>query len=512
MNVLINITYSGINFNGYQIQPNQRTVQGEIEGILAKIFNTEVKVTASGRTDKGVHALHQYVNFELPKEMDLELLKYKFNKLLPDDIKVNWIKEVPSSFNARLSAIEKHYKYIIQINTRNPFKSGFVWPYFDKINLKKIEEIIKVFEGTHCFKNFTSKKEDKLNFKRNISKIEVSQYDEMLELDFTGSGFMKYQVRMLVANIMAYSSGKITKTEIKKLLNAEERTITNLCAPGDGLYLVDVKYNLDKGLNYNYHTHTTRCGHAVGTPEEYVIHAISNGFKYLGFSDHVFLKHVHQPGMRGDYFELDAYLNDIEEMKVKYKDKIKIYKGFECEYSPILLEEYKELRKKVDYLILGQHCYFDENYNHEWYTIFKDNYEKRYDYLNDLIEGMKTKLFAYVAHPDLFMQGLTEYDPRIQDICNKICEASLEYDVPLEINLQGWLKYGRTAKEDFNKFNETPYPNDIFWKTAGGYQCKVVIGVDAHNPLDFDKSSYDLAFKFIDEYALNYIPNFKINK
>ena len=511
MNVLVSISYLGSNFDGFQMQPNKRTVQGEIENVLSKIFNTKIKITGSGRTDKGVHALNQYFNFYIDN-YDLDLLLYKLNKLLPQDIKVNNLRPVPDSFNARLSAVEKKYKYMIELNNRNPFTTGQVYTYYDKVNIKKLSEIAAVFEGKHCFQNFTSKKEDKLNFVRIISKIDISCFENRIEIDFAGSGFMKYEVRMIVGNMLAYASGKITKTEIKNKLNSKERNITNLCVPGEGLYLVDVKYNLDKGQNYNYHTHTFRCGHAIGKVEEYVEHAVANGFKYLGFSDHVFLKQVHQPGMRGEYFELNDYLKEIDEAQEKYKGKIKLYKGFECEYDPKFVDEYKELLKKVDYLILGQHCYFDDDFSWHWYTKETDNYDMRYKYCFDLIEGMKSGLFKYVCHPDLFMQGLTEYDPRIQDICNKICEASLEYDIPLEINLQGWIKYGRDLGLNKKNFNAIPYPNEIFWKTAGSYQCKVVIGVDAHNPLDFDKSSYDLALKFIDDFALNYISNYKINK
>src|SRR5574344_1977740 len=511
MNVLISISYNGSEFSGYQSQPNKRTIQGCLEDVLKQIFGSEIKTISSGRTDAGVHAYNQYVHFKI-NHYDLSLLQYKLNKMLPNDIRVNTIREVPEGFNARLSCVEKKYKYVIQLGSHNPFKNGLVYDCYDKLNKNKLFNIAKVFEGKHNFKNYTSKTEDTRGFIRVITDIKFEQFVDILEITFIGSGFMKYEVRMLVGNMLAYAAGKITRKEIITRLNNDQRDITNYCAPACGLYLMDVKYILDKGITYCYHTHTSRCGHAIGTDEEYVLHAIDNGFKNLGFSDHVFLKGIHHPGMRGDFTELDDYVDSINNLKEKYKDKIKIYVGFEAEYNREFIDEYKELLKnKIDYLILGQHCYYDDEGNVHWYTRSPNNFADREDYVNDLIEGMASGLFTYVCHPDLFFQGISEEDPIIDELCKRICEASLKYDIPLEINLGGWNYYGRVTSKAGN-YKPSPYPNERFWKIASAYQCKCVIGVDAHNPLDFDKSAFDLAFKLIDKFALNYISNFKIHK
>ena len=114
-------------------------------------------------------------------------------------------------------------------------------------------------------------------------------------------------------------------------------------------------------LDYCFHSHTSRCGHAKGEDEQYVIEAINAGIKTLGFSDHVFLPGKHQPGVRGDYSKLEDYKNSVSSLKEKYKNDINIYLGFECEYFDEFVDYYKSLLEKegFDYLILGQHFFMD---------------------------------------------------------------------------------------------------------------------------------------------------------
>lgn len=258
-------------------------------------------------------------------------------------------------------------------------------------------------------------------------------------------------------------------------------------------------------LDYNYHTHTKRCGHAVGEDVEYVLGAIANGYKVLGFSDHVMLKGYSQPGIRGEYSQMDDYIKTINKLKKQFSDQIEIHIGFEAEYYPQLVDYYKELlkKKKVEYLILGQHCYINRYGEFQWYLAI-DNKEYRIErYANDLIEGMSTGLFKYVAHPDYYVRLFTEYDPCIEKYARKICEAALKYDIPLEMNLAGIRAW-------FLKENNFHYPNPYFWKIAGEMGVKVVIGVDAHDPKDFAISDYKFVFSLVEQYNLNFIEDFKL--
>lgn len=250
-------------------------------------------------------------------------------------------------------------------------------------------------------------------------------------------------------------------------------------------------------LKYNFHTHTYRCGHAKGTDEEYVINAIANGFKVLGFSDHVMLKGNPQPGIRGDYEQLDDYVKSIERLKKQYEDQITIRIGFEAEYYPTKVDYYKELlATKVEYLILGQHCYINRHGDFQWYQAYQNKEEGIDKYVNDLIEGMSTGLFKYVAHPDYFVRLYKEHNPIIEKYSRMICEASKKYDVPLEMNLGGIRAW-------YLKENNLHYPYPYFWKIAAEMGCKAVVGVDAHEPLDFSVSNYKAVFDMIEEFGIN---------
>ena len=249
MNILLTFSYNGIKFNGYQKQPNKRTVQEEIESCLSRLFNKEIKIYASGRTDAKVHAIRQYANFFIEQDdlkFDLENLKYRLNKMLPNDIYIHEINEKENEFNARFAAILKIYEYKFTYKKyHDVFKNGLITEIneIDPIDLNILKEVKDLFIGTHCYKNFTSKVEDKDNFVRTIYDIEFKENnDNSYSLIFKGNGFMMYQVRMIVANIIMASQGKIKVEEIKKLLTQEERNITNYCFPPEGLYLVDVKY------------------------------------------------------------------------------------------------------------------------------------------------------------------------------------------------------------------------------------------------------------------------------
>ena len=235
-------------------------------------------------------------------------------------------------------------------------------------------------------------------------------------------------------------------------------------------------------LEYCYHTHTSRCGHAIGLDEEYVLSAIKLGIKRLGFSDHVFLPGIIQEGIRGNYSLLDDYLSSINKLKEKYKDQIEILVGFEAEYLPNFVNYYKELldSQKIDYLILGQHLYSDSNNQLHWFGVADT--EK---YFSNLIKGIKTGLFSYVAHPDIFMNSHYLFDSQLYDLSKRLLEVCQMYHIPLEINLGGYRAHRR-------------YPCVDFFKLASLYDVEFVIGVDAHSPKDFNEDDLVFLEHFID--------------
>lgn len=245
MNLLIRFSYNGSNYFGFQKQNNKKTIQGEIEEVLSKIFNYEIKINGSGRTDAKVHAINQYANFKVDElKYDLDDIKYKLNKMLFSDIYIKEIKTVDDEFNARLSAKRKIYEYYVTNKKENItfYKDLLTQINFD-IDLDKMEYIKKYFIGEHNFMNFTAKPEDFSNFIRTIYSIKIEKLDnDIYKLRFEGNGFMTYEVRMIVANIVLFSSNKIGEDEIKNKLNSQIRDITSYCFPPEGLYLYDVIY------------------------------------------------------------------------------------------------------------------------------------------------------------------------------------------------------------------------------------------------------------------------------
>lgn len=255
-------------------------------------------------------------------------------------------------------------------------------------------------------------------------------------------------------------------------------------------------------LHSNYHTHTFRCGHALPNPDEdYVLKAIELGYKNLGFSDHAPFKYIQHPSMRMDFDNgFFDYLKSINTLKGKYKDKINIYIGLEIEYMKDQEDYYKELltQYKLDYLILGQHCIYKYGEPIYYYNGY-DNIQDFKRYTNDLIAGIKSGFFSYVCHPDIFLNHVHEITPEINELIDQICLTAKEYDIPLELNING---------ETNNKFWAIKhgcyhYPCEHFFKKAIKHGNKIIFGVDAHAPFDFDKIDYDYFSKFSAEIGLN---------
>ena len=233
-------------------------------------------------------------------------------------------------------------------------------------------------------------------------------------------------------------------------------------------------------LDYNFHTHTPRCGHAIGREEEYIENALKANFKYLGFSDHTYINNFSQPFVRMDKNAFPEYIVTLNQLKKKYSDKIEILIGLECEYCSNMVEEYKWLLQEniLDYLIIGQHFIFDDNGCHSF-----DSYSSSTSfnlYVRELLKGIDTGLFSCVAHPDLFTFFYQEDDDSMKKNCELIIDKVIEKDVVLELNISKLANNIRSGK---NMFYSRTFPHDYFWKIAGEKKAKVMVGLDAHTPL-----------------------------
>ena len=245
MRYLAIVSYKGTSFCGWQKQTVSKlpSVEVTIENVISRILNTEIKIYGSGRTDAGVHALGQTFHFDSPKEIDENRFMRSLNELLPSDIRILSIKRVADDFHARFSAKSKTYIYKIK-NSKisSPFKSDLEYTLGQELDVEKMVEASKLFEGQHNFQNFTSKEEDDACFVRDLYRVEVSRKNDEIIISLTGNGFMRYMVRMIVGTLIQVGLGKLTSEDIKKILEDPVRKPSSFKAPAYGLYLKEVLY------------------------------------------------------------------------------------------------------------------------------------------------------------------------------------------------------------------------------------------------------------------------------
>lgn len=243
MRYLIDFAYSGENFSGYQKQPKKRTVEEEIEKVLTSINGgKKVIIHSSGRTDKGVNALHQMAHFDFDKKITPYKLLGALNSYLPDDIYINDVKEVDKEFHARYMVKYKTYVYKINIGNYNPLLRTQVYQYCKHLNISKMKKGIKYFIGKHDFTSFVSaedKKEDKV---RIIKKAIIKERNNIIYITFKGNGFLKYQVRNMVGALIKIGENKLQPKDINTMLEKKDRRKASICAPANGLTLEKVEY------------------------------------------------------------------------------------------------------------------------------------------------------------------------------------------------------------------------------------------------------------------------------
>lgn len=243
MRYRIDFSYDGTNFNGYQLQPNLRTVQNELEKAVSYLNRqTYTSVQSSGRTDKGVHALNQVAHFDLEINTTLDKIKRGLNSNLPEDIHIIKVRKVSNNFHARFKAKKKEYVYKINVGEYNPMERNYVYQYNRFLDIDKMREAIQYFEGTHDFTSFVSTEDERENKVRTIIKTNIKKKKDIIEISFQADGFMKYQVRNMVGLLIAIGSGKKVPTDVNKIIEAKDRTKSVKTSAAEGLYLKKVWY------------------------------------------------------------------------------------------------------------------------------------------------------------------------------------------------------------------------------------------------------------------------------
>ncbi len=241
-NIRLDIAYDGSGFYGSQRQPNLRTVQGEIEKALYKLLKEDITLVFAGRTDRGVHARHQVVNFKTDNPFPAVSYKHLLRKYLPDDILILDSKEVDDNFNARYDAKIKKYRYIIK-NTKifYPDHNNYMLHIKYKLDVEKMKEAAKLLEGEHDFSAFMKLDDDYKDPVRKIDSIEVFTHDDDIYIEFEAKSFLYNQIRIMVGLLIDIGRGFREVNYVNEIFEQKILRAAKNYAP-QGLYLLEIKY------------------------------------------------------------------------------------------------------------------------------------------------------------------------------------------------------------------------------------------------------------------------------
>ncbi len=243
-NIKLIIEYDGKDFNGWQKQPNKLNIQGEIEKAIERITGEKVDLMASGRTDAGVHAIGQVANFKTNSNIPIEKIPIALNTNLKKSIIIKSAEEVEERFHSRLNCKRKTYRYIINNSKYGTAIYRNLETHIPmKLNIQKMQEAVKYFEGEHDFKAFKASGTSSKSSVRTIYKAEVIQKEnEKIYIELTGSGFLYNMVRIISGTLVDVGLGKIEPEEIKNIIKSQKRENAGKTLPPQGLYLVKVEY------------------------------------------------------------------------------------------------------------------------------------------------------------------------------------------------------------------------------------------------------------------------------
>ena len=244
-NYLIKIEYEGTNFVGWQSQKNGKSVQDSVEKALKKVLKTKIRITGSGRTDKGVHALSQYANFKSKikikeKKAFLDSMNFFLKKKI---ISILDIKNKNNNFHARYNAKRRTYEYII-INRQGNLSLDLdkAWHIKKKINLKLLKKGAKILEGTHDFSTFRASSCSAKSPIKKMYPIQICKISDKIKIKFSSKSFLQNQVRSMVGCLKYLSTGKWSITDFKRAFESKKRSRCAPPAPACGLYLIKVSY------------------------------------------------------------------------------------------------------------------------------------------------------------------------------------------------------------------------------------------------------------------------------
>jgi tRNA pseudouridine38-40 synthase len=249
MRIAAILEYDGANFYGWQLQNDDRTVQGAVEAALSKVADHAVHVTVAGRTDTGVHACGQVIHFDTnARRSDYEWLRGA-NSNLPADVAVLWVGEVEASFHARFTATGRCYRYII---LNRPVRPTFLarrvsWDY-RPLNVAAMQQAARDLVGKHDFTSFRAAQCQAKNAVRELQRLDVARQGEFVVIEAEANGFLHHMVRNIAGVLSSVGAGEQPPAWVREVLLARDRSVGGVTAAPDGLYLMRVQYPSQYGL------------------------------------------------------------------------------------------------------------------------------------------------------------------------------------------------------------------------------------------------------------------------
>ncbi len=245
--LLVEISYDGSEYSGWQLQPRSSTVQQVLQKTLTKLFaGHPITLQGSSRTDAGVHALGFSASFVTPPEpyISTDQLLNALNRLLPHAIRIHTIQPVPLEFNARYDAKGKAYTYVLNLGREEtPFTARYSWLMRQSLDIENMQTAAQFLIGTHDFSSFVVNRKNIPNAIRTIFRVDFNQFDQFLCITFVGNGFLYKMIRCLMGLLEAVGRGSLDPSETGRILAAKNRMMAPKTAPPHGLFLMKVFYN-----------------------------------------------------------------------------------------------------------------------------------------------------------------------------------------------------------------------------------------------------------------------------
>lgn len=247
--VALGVEYDGTGFCGWQTQPHARNVQDVLQAALSRVADHPVEIVAAGRTDTGVHATGQVVHFDTRAARSLHAWLLGVNASLPDDVAVQWVREVPGDFHARYSATARSYRYtVLRAPARSPLLRARAWWIHRPLSVARMSAASVALLGEHDFSAFRAAACQARGPWRHLRRVAVIEDGECLHLEFTANAFLHHMVRNLVGALCRIGRGEEPVAWLGEVLAGRDRRHAGITAPAQGLCLTTVEYPARFGL------------------------------------------------------------------------------------------------------------------------------------------------------------------------------------------------------------------------------------------------------------------------